>query len=214
MDLSSPLRSIAPSLDSAVLEVLAGTESGLSLAQIARLAGRGSRQGLALVLDRLVDHGLVLADPANRGHLYRLNRHHVLADAVLSAARARVTVLDRLAQAITALDPTPLHASVFGSFARREAGPGSDIDVLLVLPDEVVLDDGWQIQVRRLGDEVRSWTGNPLECLVLTEGEARRAAAADEPVVASWWTESLTLYGPPFGDLIRVGSAGPGGAVA
>lgn len=214
MDLSSPLRSIAPSLDSAVLEVLAGTESGLSLAQIARLTGRGSRQGLALVVDRLTEHGLVLADPANRGYLYRLNREHVLADAVLSATRVRLTILDRLARAVTALDPRPRHASVFGSFARREAGPDSDIDMLLVLPDDAVLDDRWQTQVRQLGDAVRAWTGNRLECLVLTEDEVRRAVAEDEPIVASWRTDSVTVHGPPMEDVIRWGASGPGGAAA
>ena len=73
VDLTSPLRTLAPSLESAVLEVLAGTESGLSATAIARLAPRGSRQGQYTVLTRLVDHGLVLADPSSTGALYRLN---------------------------------------------------------------------------------------------------------------------------------------------
>ena len=60
MDLSFPLRSLVPSLDSAVLEVLAGTESALSATQIAHLADRGTRQGQALVLDRLVHNAYKL----------------------------------------------------------------------------------------------------------------------------------------------------------
>ena len=128
-------------LDSAVLEVLAQTESGLGVSQIARLAGRGTRQGLAPILDRLVEHGVVLADPAVRGYLYRLNRDHVLAESVLGAARARITIVARLTEAVQALTPRPVHVSVFGSFARREAGPGSDIDVLVVLPADAVADE-------------------------------------------------------------------------
>ena len=131
VDLTSPLRSIAPGLDSAVLHVLAGTESGLSASQIARLASRGTRVGQLPVLNRLVEHGLVIAEPANRGFLYRLNREHVLAEPVLMAVRARVTILQRLTQAVATLRPEPVHVSVFGSFARGEAGPDSDLDLLI-----------------------------------------------------------------------------------
>lgn len=203
MDLSSPLRSLIPTLDSAVLEVLAGTESALSLSQISRLAPRGSRPGLALVLERLVEHGLVVATPANRGSLYRLNRDHVLAEAVLSAQRARVTILARLTEAVEALTPRPVHASVFGSFARREASPGSDIDLLVVLPVEATLDDAWYAQLRGLGDQVLGWTGNRLEHLVLTEDELARVVAREEPIVDSWLADSVTVTGTPVESLLH-----------
>jgi hypothetical protein len=38
------------------------------------------------ILDRLVRHGLVIAEPANQGFLYRLNRDHLLAPSILQAA--------------------------------------------------------------------------------------------------------------------------------
>lgn len=95
-----------------MLEVLARTESGLSATQIARLAGRGSRAGQRDVCNRLVEHGLVLADPANRGYLYRLNRSHVLADPLLAVARSRSTILDRLNGLHSAVDSSePIVAS-------------------------------------------------------------------------------------------------------
>ena len=207
MDLSSPLQSLVPTLDSAVLEVLAGTESGLSATQISRLAPRGSRQGQALVLDRLVEHGLVIAEPANRGYLYRLNRDHVLADAVLSACRARRTVLDRLTEAVKALDPEPAHVSVFGSFARREAGPGSDIDLIVVLPAAPESDTAWSDQLQDLADRVLSWTGNRLECLTFTVDELRTVAARGEPIVDSFRDHAVRLSGPQIDAVL--GGDGP-----
>lgn len=203
MDLSSPLRSLIPSLDSAVLEVLAGTESGLGVSQIARLAQRGSRPGLALALERLVEHGLVVADAANRGSLFRLNREHVLADAVLTAYRARATVLERLGDAVGALTPRPLHASVFGSFARREAGPESDIDLLVVVATEDMLDEAWHTQLRVVCDQVLAWTGNRMEFLVFTEDELTRVVQAGEPIVGSWRADSVTVMGAPIEALLR-----------
>ncbi|MCU0273368.1 MAG: nucleotidyltransferase domain-containing protein [Acidimicrobiales bacterium] len=210
MDLTSPLRSLTPTLDSAVLEVLAATESDLGVGRIAELAGRGTRQGLALAVDRLVEHGLVTATPANRGHLYRLNREHVLADAVLSACRARVTVLARLAEAVQDLDPQPVHASVFGSFARREAGPDSDIDVLFLLPDDVHPGDRWYEAVRALGDRVLAWTGNRMEYLAFTRAELATVVARGEPVVASWLADSITVQGDDIESLVRELETGRG----
>ncbi len=132
MDLRHPLRSLVPSLDWAVLEVLAGTESGLGASQIARLSYDGSRSGQAPILDRLVRQGLVIAEPANQGFLYRLNRDHLLAPAILHTAGIRGRLLELLGERVRQLTPMPLHASVFGSFARGEAGEESDIDLLLI----------------------------------------------------------------------------------
>ena len=158
VDLSSPLRTLSPGLDSAVLQVLAGTESGLSASQIARLAPRGSRAGQQPVLNRLVEHGFVIAEPANLGSLYRLNREHVLSGPVAAAATARVMVLARLTGAVESLRPAPLHASLFGSFARGEAGPDSDIDLLVVtLADADLEDEAWFEQLDELHRLTESW---------------------------------------------------------
>ena len=96
MDLQHPLRSLIPSRDWAVLEVLAATQSGLGASRIAQLSAEGSRTGQVTILDRLVEHGLVIAEPANHGFTYRLNRDHLLAAAVLSAAGVRAALLTRL----------------------------------------------------------------------------------------------------------------------
>ena len=207
MDLSSPLRSIAPGLDSAVLQTLAGTESGLSASQVARLAGRGTRVGLLPVLARLVGHGVVLAEPANRGYLYRLNRSHVLADAVVSAAGARRAIFDRLTEAVEILRPAPLSVSLFGSFARGEAGPDSDLDVLIVtaadLDPDTELAREWEQQLQHLEDQVLAWTGNRLERLVMSVDRLRAAFARDEPVIAAWSEEAITLTGLTTAELLE-----------
>jgi predicted nucleotidyltransferase len=201
MDLTSPLRSLIPSLDSAVLEVLAGTESSLSLAQVARVAPRGSRPGLALAMGRLVEHGQVTATPANRGEMYRLNREHVLAESVLTASRARSTILARIGEHVARMEPQPVHVSVFGSFARREAGPASDIDLLFVLPAPP--DDEWYDQVSRLDELVQAWTGNRVEYLAFSVGDLARVVQRQEPIVESWLADGVTVHGPAIESVVR-----------
>ena len=203
MDLSSPLRSIAPGLDSAVLQVLAGTESGLSASQIARLTNRGTRVGQLPVLNRLVEHGLVIAEPANRGFLYRLNREHVLAEPVVTAVGARTTILQRLARAVTTLRPEPVHVSVFGSFARGAAGPDSDLDVLIVTQEGAELDEDWRDQLQMLADRVLTWTGNRMEHVTLPVDRLRDLVAQGEPVATAWLDEAVIVQGKSLRALVR-----------
>lgn len=201
MDVSSPLRALIPSLDSAVLEVLAGTESSLSLAHLAKLARHGSRAGLALALERLVGQGLVTAVPANRGSMYVLNRQHVLAEAVASAASARLTILARLKERVEQMSPVPDHVSVFGSFARRDADVDSDIDVLFVLPGEA--DDLWFEQVGDLSDAMYAWTGNRMEYVVLSREGFAGVVQRGEPIVDSWLSDSVSVCGPGVEALVH-----------
>lgn len=197
MDLALPLRSIAPGLDSAVLEVLCRTETGLNAVQISQLSSRGSRAGQRPVLNRLVEHGIVIADPANTGFLYRLNRDHVLAAAVLAAIDSRREVLDRLTSACCQLHPEPVHVSIFGSFARRQGGPDSDIDLMLVVNDDVDLHGAsWTDQLHGLGRNVLGWTGNRLQALAFTDSRFADLVRGGEPLVTTWSADAVTLLGP------------------
>ena len=197
MDLQNPLRSLVPSLDSATLEVLTGTESGMGTSRIRQLAGRGSWTGHQKVLDRLVGHGLVLSEPANAGFTYRLNREHLLAPAVLAAMAVRRELFARLASAVAAMDPAPEHASVFGSFARGEGTDQSDIDLFLIMPDGYDRVEGlWEARLQELEDQVLAWTGNRLEVLILDRSQLVDVATSGEPIFASLREDALTVHGP------------------
>lgn len=196
VDLGSPLRSLIPTLDSSVLEVLVGTESGLSMTQIARLAPRGTRQGLALAVERLVEHGMVEAEPANRGFLYRFNPQHVLAGSVIEASKVRSEITSRIEQEVDRLTPPPVHVSIFGSFARGGGNSRSDIDMLFVVADRNGPDDEWYNQLQELADKVYRWTGNRVEYLTFNETEFRDVLTKREPVVDSWLEESIVVAGP------------------
>lgn len=199
MDLSLPLRTLAPSLDSDVLAVLAGTESSLGATQVARLAARGSRQGVSVVLDRLVDHGLVLAQPTNKGYSYSLNRDHLLVPPLIAVLDMRRRVLDLLTELVRDLQPEPLHVGVFGSFARGDAGPQSDIDLLVVIaPDRDRHDERWVAQLREASDRALAATGNRLEPLVVTAASLRESRAIEEPLVGALLSESIRLAGKPL----------------
>jgi predicted nucleotidyltransferase len=201
--LTVPLQSLIPTVDAAALTVLGGTEGALGQSQIQRLAPRGSRRGLVLALERLAANGLVIAEPTNHGHVYRLNREHLLAAPVLAAAGARREFLERLAEACAQLEPPVVTAALFGSVARRESTPESDIDLVLVVADGTDTDaEAWKDQVRGLQTKALAWTGNRLELITVAESQLATLVTDPEPIVAEWRTDAVTLAGRDLRDML------------
>jgi len=151
------------------------------------MAGAGSPDGVRRVLARLVGQGIVLAEEHPSATFYLLNRDHVAAEAILALTRVRTTIIERITDALSAWSPAPVHASLFGSFARAAAASTSDIDILLVTdPAEFPDPDARAAQVDQLGADVMRWTGNHAHVLDTTPEALTRMIAEDDPLVASW----------------------------
>jgi len=105
--------------------------------------------------------------------LFRLNRENVAAQVVIALTRSHDTALERMGAAALELPLPPTSVIVFGSFARREADNESDIDAVIVRPDDVDEDDDtWTAGVERWRERVRAITGNPVEVIETGRSEA------------------------------------------
>lgn len=207
MDLSQPLSSLIPTLDAETLTVLARTEQPLTGRRVAELTRRGTHPAIQKVLDRLADHGLVDVQPAGPARLYTLNREHLLAAPVLAAVAVRETLLTRLREGIRTWGVPCIHASLFGSLARGDAGAESDIDILVIRAASTPEDDPtWQRQLATLEHQVSRWTGNPLAWFETTEEALTRTLAHpnhdEEPVVSSWRQDAVGLAGESLHSLL------------
>jgi predicted nucleotidyltransferase len=202
MDLSNPLAVVTPTLDAAVLQALAATTGWATGAHVHRLAGTGSDDGVRRVLARLVDQGIVLADQHSHATLYLLNRDHVAAVAIASLARLRGVIIDRIRGALESWSPVPVHASLFGSFARGEATADSDIDLLVITDPKVNLNKTTEA-VDRLAADIRKWTGNSVQIVDRNPDELAAMIATDDPLVASWRADHIDLMGARLLDLLR-----------
>jgi predicted nucleotidyltransferase len=207
MDLSAPARAVCPTVDSDVLAVLAGTTRAFTGREIARLAGRSSHRGVLLVLDRLVEHGLVLREEAGPAFLYKLNRDHVAAPAVEIAADMRSEFLRRLEECLESWKIPAQHASLFGSVARGDGDTGSDIDLLLVRPGSVDEEDRtWRSQVHEVADSIWRWTGNRASIAELAIGDVRSLARGERPIVDELKEDGIVLTGSPVSELFEMKS--------
>ncbi len=190
MDFGRPIGTVVPSLDGAVLEVLAGTDRGLSGRQVHNLAGVGSVAGVRLVLQRLASTGLVQVTEAGNSLLYTLNRKHLAAQAVELLAGLRTTFVESLRAKLSTWTIPPLHASLYGAAARGDGDLDSDVDLLLIRPDEVAADNRlWERQAADLLQTIVDMTGNPAQLHELTPAELTTQPADRHP-------EAITLHGP------------------
>jgi predicted nucleotidyltransferase len=166
-----------------VLRALAAFATPLGAPQLARDAGL-TPQGVRLVLDELVGQGVVSAFGQGRTRLYALDAAHPLVPglkALFAAERARwERLLARLRELLGAAEDVEA-AWLYGSVARGEDGPASDIDLALVArgaPGEAA--EAVRERLRPLEDELRV----TFSVVGLSPADVLERAAQDP-----WWSE-------------------------
>jgi len=204
MDSAHPLAVVTPTLDGDVLARLALADAAFTPGQLQRLVPTASVDGVRRVLNRLSTQGIVIATRVgNAAVMYTLNRDHVAAPAIVSLASQHVVVRHRLREAIAAWDLKPVHAALFGSWARRDGDAASDIDLLLVRPDDDgspqdrrhagLADELWDDQIAKLESDLTRWTGNDARALVISE--LQFVQHPDDPVLVSVAHEGTPVHG-------------------
>ena len=196
MDLARPFAALTPTLDGDVLRVLANTSRPMTAPTVAALAGNGSEAGIRKALQRLAGQGLVTRERTGHHDSYLLNRGHLPADAVLAIAAARLTLQDRITATVTHWRIQPIFLALFGSVLTPEMRPDSDVDIAIIRPDDVPVDDpNWVDQCIHLAERGQEWTGNDVRFFELSATEASNAAEHGERVVADIRERGLALVG-------------------
>lgn len=195
MDLESPLRTLASPVESEVLRALAGADTEFTAPQIQRIASSGSPFGVRKALARLADAGLVTANRVGSTQTWRANRRHLLWPAVEIAVDARVRLLDLIRQHVQRSEG--VDAYLYGSLARRESSPDSDVDLLLVFSDDHTPDQVADI-AGDLSDDIAAWTGNPAQTFSVTRSELRELIREGGSIVRSFESDAIPLVGPTF----------------
>ncbi|MDX6635555.1 MAG: hypothetical protein QOF06_1758 [Solirubrobacterales bacterium] len=205
MDLSRPFASVSPGVEADALVALAGSTIQRTGRELARLSGR-SVTGVQHALDHLVDEGLVHRAQAGRSFLYSLNREHLLAPAVEVMAGARWGLVERLRDLIGAWKVPTFHASLFGSAARGEGNPRSDIDLLVVRPKGIDSEGGgWRRQLDELADQVWLWTGNHAGVVEVSEADLPRLLEVRPPALEEVEQDGIHLAGTPLRKWMKIG---------
>ena len=179
-----------------VLRELLGSDPPLSVRALAEQT-RLSAQAVRNTLSALGEGGLVEQLGQGRSRLYRADSGHPLYLPMAALFRAEAerfeTVVDGLASAAEHLTPTPMGLWIYGSVARGDDTPHSDIEVVLVTADHEV-----DTPVERLGellaplqDVQRVW----ISVVGLAPTDVRRLSGKGD----RWWKGAtdphLTVFG-------------------
>jgi hypothetical protein len=193
MELGRPLATITPTLDGDVLVVLARSDVTFTTGQLHRILTRNSEEGIRKVLIRLVRQGIVYSDKVGNAFTYRLNRDHLAAEYIIGLANLQMKLLKRIEDRLESWTLPPVYAAVFGSAACGSMTADSDLDLLLIQPDDA--DDAlWETQVNDLTAEVTRWTGNDTQPLEFTASDLA-SRGRYEPVLSAVLDHGLTVAG-------------------
>ncbi len=128
-------RQIAPTLFPAarlaVLRWLADTEDGFHLRELERRSGL-NKHGLARELHALRDAGILASTQVGNQIIYRLNPECPIYDELRSIVRKTVGLAGVLREALEPFADRIDLAYIYGSFARGEVRPDSDVDLMIV----------------------------------------------------------------------------------
>jgi hypothetical protein len=204
MDLSRPWTTLAPTLEGAVLAVLAATTDPLTGREVHRLCATGSEQGVRNALNRLVRQGVVRDRPKGHAVLYWLNRTHLAAAAVDVLAHLGSHLRSRIRAEVMTWRIPPVHLSMYGSAARGDGNVDSDIDLFLIRQDQVDPGDSvWQDQLGRLAESIYDWTGNHASYVEQSLEEFRALLASNPPLLMAWRLDAIDLGGFNVLDLLE-----------
>ena len=200
MNLAEPSDVAMSRATAAVLRVVIDAEASFSIRQISRVANIAFPQAL-----RIVNHesarGLILIEQAGRSKMCRFNREHLAAGAVVELIRLRDRIIQVIEDEILTWITKPIHSSLFGSAARGEGGPDSDLDVLIIRPDEVPQNE-WEEQKYLSGLRLKTKTGNTVSWFDISITELKTASKGAEPIFAEWKRDGIPLSGSLLSDLL------------
>jgi len=200
MDFAAPVQALIPGVQGRILAVLAGTTAELNLRTIARLSGVSLAQA-SRIMPGLVELGIVARRDVPPAALFRLVPDHVAARPLLDLARSRESVLDELGRSVGRLTPPPTSIIVYGSFARGDSRPDSDIDILVVRPGHVADDDRWHDDLDTWRGHAAILTGNPIEILEVDEDEIARHLRSRRPLWADIRRDGIVVHGRTLDEL-------------
>ncbi|TPW21088.1 MAG: hypothetical protein FD126_1040 [Elusimicrobia bacterium] len=185
-----------------VLRAIKDSPEGMSGRAVARAAGL-NHEACRMAIARLETIGVITRVFSDRTQFIRLNRaNELVIRGLLPLFRAEAEVKEAVHSLIRdTFRGRARGVTVFGSVARGEQRPESDLDLLVVIDgkdDEAVHDRAFELR-----DEVLRRYGLSISPLVVTLQHVRKKARSGNGLYNDIAEQGLDLLDETLGDLIR-----------
>lgn len=180
-----------------VLRVLADHGGALTPTTLATRA-RVTRQSAWNAIARLTEIGILETVGQGRATLHGLNSAHPLVPPLQALFRTEAQRVERLFDAVrtaaVGMKPQPVAVWLFGSVARGEDRPGSDIDVAILSPEGQS-----SRQEQALVDALMPFLGeltSRMSVIAMTRDDIRRMRRRRDKLWAELRRDGVPLFGP------------------
>lgn len=156
------------------------------------------------VLRQLVEEGVVESSAVGKAHLYRFHRGHVLVDEFIHHVLGfEDRIFADLGKKIMAfLSPKPLSVILYGSVARGDEDPTSDLDLYLVYPNEIKAAGNMAEMFHALSEKIGRTYGNPVSLRRAYVSEFQHRSRERDPLTRNIVKEGKVLFGLPITELL------------
>lgn len=178
------------------LDVLLSSSTPLTGRAVARRA-RLSPTTANLALGDLETAGLVHCQAVGRAHLWQLRDDNALVCQIRQLAR--VQDQDAAQVVVDALGAEPVSVTLFGSTARGESGPDSDVDLLVVAANRAQ-DLLFRRRAHRVSTSLLSALGRPVHVIVMDRDKLIRQR--DSEFVTEVLRDGRMLRGTEIQELV------------
>ena len=188
-----------------VLRVLAKGELDFTGRQIADMAGLNP-QTCQNTLDRLNDLRLLAVRRVGRAYLYRLKSNNAIVNQMLAPLfnTEKNLLANELTKVANRLEGTAIAVILFGSVARGEEEPGSDIDLAVIVQDPETREAAQGLGDEIL-DELADVTGVVPTIIVWSKDEFKERYDSGDGLARSLLEEGRVVMGPPVYEILRDG---------
>ena len=185
----------------AVIRALKDSKEGMSGRAAARAAGF-THQACRHALGKLEPMGIIERQGSGKTQLVRLNFAHILVrDVLLPMLRAEKHLIARVRESIRKeFEQHARSATLFGSVARKEDEPESDVDLLLIADGK---DKPRLLNIAHaFGNRFISQYGIRLSPIVLTTREVRARHKKSDPLLKNILSHGIELLKEHLEDLL------------
>jgi len=188
-----------------VYKILILRPQGASGRELGRLAGTSPFK-IHQILKALVAQSVLRETITGRVHLYRLNEEHRLVhDVIRPLIRYEGDLLNRLGNEIrNRFRPKPISVILYGSVARGEERPDSDLDVLLIDDDRRRGKRG-RLEAGEALEAVERSFGNPLRLIRMTASEFKMKSRGKDPLIRNILKEGKAISGLTMTEILNYG---------